>query len=89
MALFNCCNGLVGRVARPGAMSAGPPAPATGPRTNGGGLWRGAGAVSAGLGGACSKFKLFSPTPNKRRPVRFSLFVAPPPRGFRSYKTSP
>jgi hypothetical protein len=36
VALFIYCNGLVGRV-RP-SMSAGPPAPATGPRTNGGGL---------------------------------------------------
>ena len=45
MALFNYCNGLVGRV-RP-AMSAGSPAPAPGPRTNGGG--RGRGGFQPGL----------------------------------------
>jgi hypothetical protein len=42
MALFSCCNGLVGRV-RPAPCDVHRPAcprvPATGPRTNGGGLW--------------------------------------------------
>jgi hypothetical protein len=75
MALFNCCNGLVGRV-RP-AMSAGSPAaPAPGPRTNGGGRGRG-GGFQPGLAvcGVCSKYRLFSP-PGAGR----CAFRPPPPR---------
>jgi hypothetical protein len=72
MALFDYCNGLlVGRV-RP-AMSAGPPAPAPGPRTTGGG-GGGGGGSSPVWRGACSKYGLFSPGAAGR-----CAFRPPPP----------
>jgi hypothetical protein len=70
MALFNCCNGLVGRGVRP-AMSAGSPAPAPGPRTNGGG--RGRGGFQPGLAVRAQNIGLLAQV------LAGALFVRPPP----------
>jgi hypothetical protein len=70
MALFICCNGLVVRV-RP-VMSAGAPAPATGPRTNGGGLGRE--GVQPGLAVRAQNLS------SKAQVPAGALFVAPPLR---------